>query len=248
MGEENQLFEMMEEEEMDFEAMLEECMPYTVFVPEEYREKKYTGNLKGYYIEETRTFNVVPKEVEEARKDCAWIGRCDKPFVFTNPEPTVPNGKFVVLTWNDPPTAIEIKSGAEVQIEYYSLKKEVFSRNQGILESDQMKDRQAVIPGVGSGGSFVALELAKAGIGSLILADDDRFAYHNICRHQCGIHDVGKYKVDALAERIADINPYCKVYTFRDMIQHVDPEALKEALWEKSIIVCCTDNRHAGYV
>lgn len=111
-----------------------------------------------------------------------------------------------------------------------------------------MAKKQAVISGLGSGGFFVGLELVKAGIGSIIAADDDIFAYHNICRHVCGIHDVGRPKVDIFKERAADINPNCKVYTFRDLIQHVDPQVLDEIVWKDSIILCCTDNRHAGYI
>ena len=111
-----------------------------------------------------------------------------------------------------------------------------------------MAVRQAIISGIGSGGFKVGLELVRAGIGSLIVADNDILAYHNVCRHECGIHDVGKYKVDCFRERAADINPNCKVYTFRDLIQHVDPAELDKLIWKNSIILCCADNRHCGYV
>lgn len=150
-------------------------------------------------------------------------------------------------TDNEPRVTVQNDPAAEVSVDYYCFQKEVFSRNTGILEYSQMTDKQAVIPGMGSGGFFLGLELVKAGIGSLVVADNDIFAYHNICRHVCGIHDVGRYKVDIFKERAADINPNCKVYTFCDLLQHVDPKALEEVLWKKSIILCCTDNRHAGY-
>lgn len=243
----NTLFEMADQEEIDLEALVDENRPYTVFMPEEYRSRKYEGLLRGYYIAETRTFNVVPEEAAGIRRDCAVIGEARREELPLSAG--LADENFVAVIWKeDGAEAVRPNSDAPVKLEFYSLEKDIFSRNQGILESSRMKDKQAVIPGVGSGGSFLALELAKAGIGSLILADDDRFAYQNICRHQCGIHDVGKYKVDALAERIADINPFCKVYTFRDMIQHVDPAALKAVLWEKSIILCSADNRHAAYI
>lgn len=247
MGEDMELFEMEEQEKKEFEALMSANIPYTVFLPEEYKAEQYEGPLMGYYIDETKVFNVVSEEVSRIRKDCCVIGEAcrDEASLKIRPD----SDDFIIVTWNeDMPAAEKYHSDAIVNIEFYSLRKDLFSRNQGILESDQMNDKQAIISGVGSGGSLVALELARAGIGSLILADDDRFSYHNICRHQCGIHDVGKYKVDALAERIADINPFCRLYTFRDIIQHVDPAALEDALWNKSIILCCADNRHAGYV
>ena len=73
-------------------------------------------------------------------------------------------------------------------------------------------------------------------------------AYHNIARHECGIHDVGRYKVDCFKERAADINQDCKVYTFRDLIQHIDPEMLEDSIWKDSVIICCADNRHCAYI
>lgn len=203
----------------------------------------------GYYIENTKTFHVVLEQLMRIRKDCKIIGQAWKSGAQPEKDTGSGNEAFVAVTWEDGTAHAEVPhSEAPVQVEYYQLKKEVFSRNQGILEYDQMSSRQAVIAGAGSGGAFVALEFAKAGIGSLVLADDDRLAYHNICRHPCGIHDVGKYKVDAVAERIADINPACQVYIFRDKIQHVDPQEFENVLWKNSILLCCSDNRHAGYV
>ena len=230
-------------------ALLEASRPYTVLLPEEYRKKAYEGPLMGYYIENTKTFHVVLEQLMRIRKDCKVIGQAWKSGAQPERDTGSGNEAFVAVTWEDGTAHAEVPhSEAPVQVEYYQLKKEVFSRNQGILEYDQMSSRQAVIAGAGSGGAFVALEFAKAGIGSLVLADDDRLAYHNICRHPCGIHDVGKYKVDAVAERIADINPACQVYIFRDKIQHVDPQEFENVLWKNSILLCCSDNRHAGYV
>lgn len=239
---------MNNSESMNIENALDAVRPYIVILPSEYKEEKYEGALHGYYIKETKTFNVVSDELTSSRRDTTIIGQA---FASETADGKQLEGKHrIMVRWGEESSDARVMDdpGAEVTVEFYSLQKEIFSRNQGILESDQMKDKQACVLGCGSGGAFAALELAKAGIGSLILADDDRFAYHNICRHVCGIHDVGKFKVDALKERIADINPYCRVYTFRNKIQHVDPAALAEILWKKSILLCCADNRHAGYV
>lgn len=234
--------------ENDFESICESLRPYTVLLPEEYRTNKYEGLLHGYYMKETKTFNVVPENLVNIRTDTKVIGEAYRSISGQLNE--AKEGSFVQMVWTDEEPVITVieDEDAEVIIDYYTLQKDVFSRNTGILEAAQMADKQAVISGVGSGGFFVGLELVKAGIGSVIVADDDVFAYHNICRHVCGIHDVGRPKVDIFKERAADINPYCKVYTFRDLIQHVDPKVLDEIIWEKSIVLCCTDNRHAGYI
>lgn len=232
----------------DFESIRESLIPYTVLLPEEYRAMRYEGILHGYYIRDTKTFNVVTENLLNARNDTKLIGEA---FQDVSGQIGASTGEpFLQVVWMDDETVITVLNDeeADVVVDYYSFQKEVFSRNTGMLEASQMSDKQAIISGVGSGGFFVGLELVKAGIGSLIVAADDVFAYHNICRHVCGIHDVGRYKVDIFKERAADINPFCKVYTFRDLIQHVDPKALDDIIWEKSIILCCTDNRHAGYI
>lgn len=235
------------EEEMTAEDMFEKLRPYTVLLPQEYKDSQYEGLLRGYYIPETKTFNVVTEACAQLRSDTRVLGKaCKSVLGHHAPEKLAP---CIQLCWTaDPIAVVPGEEDTNVQVSYYSLHKDVFSRNSGILEPGQMSKAQAVIAGLGSGGFFVALELIKAGIGSIIAADDDVFAYHNICRHVCGIHDVGRYKVDILRERASDINPDCKIYSFRNLIQHVDPKALEELIWKKSIILCCSDNRHCAYV
>lgn len=140
------------------------------------------------------------------------------------------------------------KKNSDVEIEYYSAEADIFSRNEGITECSMMKNKQVILVGAGSGGFNIGLNMVRAGVGSVLVADDDIMAYHNIARHECGIHDVGRYKVDCFKERAADINQDCKVYTFRDLIQHIDPEMLEDSIWKDSVIICCADNRHCAYI
>lgn len=232
----------------NYESLMESLRPYSVLLPEEYRNGAYEGSLRGYYILETKTFHVVLDALADIRTDTRVIGQASSngfgQVCAPNAEP------FLRVVWTEGEPAVTVLNDdcADVVVDFYSLRKEVFSRNTGILEASQMENKQAVICGVGSGGFFMGLELVKAGIGSVIVADDDVFAYHNICRHVCGIHDVGRYKVDIFKERAADINPNCKVYTFRSLIQDVDPKVLDEIIWKNSIILSCTDNRHADYI
>ncbi len=137
---------------------------------------------------------------------------------------------------------VRLGSMIEVRAETYSLKLDVFSRNTGILESDVMLGKGAILIGCGSVGSLVAVELAKAGVGRFLLVDNDIFAYHNICRHQCGIYDVGKRKADALAERILQINPHAMVIRQHCLIQDVDTGLLAEFCRGDTIFVGAADN------
>lgn len=138
---------------------------------------------------------------------------------------------------------IQIETMMEVVLEPYALKLDVFSRNTGILESAVMLEKGALFIGCGSVGSLVAVELAKAGVGRFMLVDSDIFGYHNICRHQCGIYDVGRYKTDALEKRILQINPYAKVIKRNMMIQEVDRSDLEAFCDQNTIVVGGADNR-----
>ena len=142
---------------------------------------------------------------------------------------------------------IQLSTLTEIKLETYSLKLDIFSRNTGILESDVMLGKRALFIGCGSVGSLVAVELAKAGVGSFFLVDMDVFGYHNICRHQCGIYDVGRFKTDAVADRILQINPYAEIRTCNCAIQDVDVEELKKFCTEDTIIIGGADNRDGDH-
>lgn len=142
---------------------------------------------------------------------------------------------------------IQLSTLTEVKLESYSLNLDVFSRNTGILESDVMLNKRAVFIGCGSVGSLVAVELAKAGVGSFMLVDMDIFGYHNICRHQCGVYDVGRFKTDAVADRIWQINPYAKVQKYNCAIQDVDVDIIKAFCTEDTIIIGGADNRDGDH-
>jgi len=136
--------------------------------------------------------------------------------------------------------------GKECELEPYQIKIDIFSRNTGILESDIMSSKGALLIGCGSVGSLVAMELARAGVGRFFLVDNDIMGYHNICRHQCGVQDVGKFKTVAVKERILQINPYAEVHTANKTIQEVstlDDGELAQFCNEDTIIVGCADNR-----
>ena len=133
--------------------------------------------------------------------------------------------------------------GVFCELEPYQLKIDIFSRNTGILESDIMFKKGALLIGCGSVGSLIAMELARAGVGRFFLIDMDIMGYHNICRHQCGVQDVGKYKTTAIKEKILQINPYAEIITINKMIQEVSLDLLASFCNEDTIIVGCADNR-----
>jgi sulfur carrier protein ThiS adenylyltransferase len=77
--------------------------------------------------------------------------------------------------------------------------------------------RSAVgIAGAGGLGSNVAVALARAGIGRLVIADFDRVEPSNLNRQQYFVDQAGERKVVALRENLLAINPY-SVYEIHDV-------------------------------
>ena len=62
--------------------------------------------------------------------------------------------------------------------------------------------------GLGGLGSNIAIALARAGIGKLILIDYDRVDITNLHRQQYKADQIGMYKTVALAENLKEIAPY----------------------------------------
>jgi len=82
--------------------------------------------------------------------------------------------------------------------------------------------------GVGGVGSWIVEALARSAIGRLTLIDLDNVAESNINRQiQALSSTVGMAKITALAERIAQINPYCEVIQVEDFIT---PDNLDEMI------------------
>lgn len=96
--------------------------------------------------------------------------------------------------------------------------------------------------GLGGLGSNIAVALARAGIGTLILVDFDRVDISNLHRQQYKAGQIGQYKTDALADNLLEINPYLTV--FRHTVQ-LSEENYREIL-EKADIICeAFDNAEA---
>lgn len=73
--------------------------------------------------------------------------------------------------------------------------------------------------GVGGVGSWIVEALARSAIGKLTLIDLDNVAESNINRQiQALSGTIGMAKISALAERIAQINPFCEVVQVEDFI------------------------------
>jgi hypothetical protein len=73
---------------------------------------------------------------------------------------------------------------------------------------DQLRESKVAIVGCGALGGFIARGLAQAGVGSLVLVDDDAVSPSNVGRHVLGMEWVTMKKATALASQIAREFPH----------------------------------------
>lgn len=94
-----------------------------------------------------------------------------------------------------------------------------FSRTELLLGNESMirlKNARVAIFGIGGVGGYTTEALARSGVGTLDLIDDDRVCLTNINRQIYATRrTVGRYKVDVAEERILEINPEVKVNTYK---------------------------------
>ena len=82
----------------------------------------------------------------------------------------------------------------------------------------KLHNAKVAIYGIGGVGSYVCEALARAGIGSFLLVDFDRIDITNLNRQiHATYKTVGEYKVDAMKERILEINPDAQVNTVKEI-------------------------------
>lgn len=67
------------------------------------------------------------------------------------------------------------------------------------------------ICGLGGLGSNIAISLARAGVGKLILIDFDRVDITNLHRQQYKANQIGMVKTDALSDNLKEIAPYIDI-------------------------------------
>ena len=202
--------------------------------------KNEDSTLWGYYIEESNYYNIVG--VNQVPEGLGGVTPICLGHFYSN-KPSAVEEDLIYGYYDDNQVVFIDSSNSRCELEPVRLKMDIFSRNTGILESDIMLKKGAIILGCGSVGSLVALELARAGVGRFFLIDMDILGYHNICRHQCGIQDVGKYKTTAIKERILQINPTSQVITEHNRIQEVPLDKIAPFCNSDTIIVGCADNR-----
>ncbi len=113
------------------------------------------------------------------------------------------------------------------------LEKQFFSKHDPIILSI-LRNSVVGIAGAGGLGSNVAFSLARAGIGTLIIADFDKIEPSNLNRHQYFIEQIGRPKVEALLENLRKINPWSK-YEIHNL--EINDDNISEVFADAEILV-----------
>ncbi|MFC5746298.1 HesA/MoeB/ThiF family protein [Actinomadura rugatobispora] len=124
---------------------------------------------------------------------------------------------------------------------------DAFDRVRGIFETDVLRDKGVAVLGLGSGGSFIVRELAKAGVGRFLLLDHDRLEVGNISRHECGLDDVGRLKVNALRDLVRRHHSAARIVTSDLRVSGETWSELRELVraLPADVVICATDNRES---
>jgi molybdopterin/thiamine biosynthesis adenylyltransferase len=109
-----------------------------------------------------------------------------------------------------------------------------------IAGQQRLLDSRVLIVGLGGLGAPVALYLAAAGVGTLVLADHDQVDLTNLQRQI--IHhtaDIGRAKVDSAADHLLALNPQIQI---RRLEEALADSALQDAVTGVDLVLDCSDN------
>ena len=90
----------------------------------------------------------------------------------------------------------------------------------GVAGAKSIRQAHVAVAGIGGVGSWAVEALARSGVGALTLIDLDHVAESNINRQVHALAStLGQAKVQAMAERIAQINPSCRVHGLEQFVE-----------------------------
>ncbi len=98
---------------------------------------------------------------------------------------------------------------------------------------ERLRGAHVAVVGVGGVGSWCVESLARTGIGTLTLVDMDDVCITNVNRQLPAIDgQIGRPKVGVLAERVALINPECRVHPVQEFFLESTADRLLETAYD----------------
>ena len=99
-------------------------------------------------------------------------------------------------------------------------------RRQGSAAVQKLQAATVAVCGLGGLGSNIAISLARAGVGKLVLVDFDRVDVTNLHRQQYKADQVGLPKPEALLSNLKEIAPYTEFETHFEKVTAVNAVSL----------------------
>jgi molybdopterin/thiamine biosynthesis adenylyltransferase len=208
-----------------------------LFVACKNRLSDLQGELRGRVREEEHLIHLFPKDfapgglpiiAEITPKGDKVIGR-DGILLTRSPDGFLAHGSLI---------------GSRVPVTVYDWS-QIYDRTPfNPSQLNRLQRSQVAFIGLGSVGGTLAIALARAGIGDMIMADPDLLELANVSRHEGNLLDVGRAKVEVIKERIGYINPATRVETHQCNIFDWPDSQLKR-LFEKTSLLAVTTDRPA---
>ncbi|UJF29302.1 ThiF family adenylyltransferase [Kaistella sp. 97-N-M2] len=118
-------------------------------------------------------------------------------------------------------------------------------RNSKRADYDVLKNASVNIFGVGALGSEIADCIAKAGVGDIMLVDNQAMHAHNAVRHLAGMEYIGLPKVIAVWQILNSHNPFVKILPITEDLYQLNPKNLED----DSITICSiADDNVEGFI
>lgn len=110
----------------------------------------------------------------------------------------------------------------------------------------KLTESRALIIGAGGLGSPVAMYLASAGVGNIVIVDFDHIELSNLQRQILhGTSDIGRQKVDSAKETLQELNPEITVTTIN---KRLEEDELREQVKLADIVLETTDNFQSRFL
>lgn len=173
-------------------------------------------------------------EIEAAIVGCKqkWVGPGER--------------EYSVIDLNLVRTIARSKGVPVLEVEIAALESGViplrYLRNIGTLTVEGQKrllSSTIAVVGAGGLGGEVAEQLARLGVGHIIMIDQDCFSEENLNRQKCTEDNLNQFKVAVVADRIKEINSAVTVVTHAKVITE---ENIQELIKDAGVVVDGLDN------
>ncbi len=130
--------------------------------------------------------------------------------------------------------------------------KEWMQRTELLLGSDRierLRNARVLVVGLGGVGAYAAEMIARAGVGTLTIADADAVSESNINRQLPALHStVGEPKAEVMARRLLDINPELRLTVAQRYIRDEETETLLDGGFDYVVDAIDTLSPKAGLI